>query len=71
MKAVQNMINHHSDLAKIVKGCSIDPKSAKSANKETTRDAEFTKLVNHIETLCAMGKLQWKHFCDVQKECII
>jgi hypothetical protein len=67
MKTVRNMINRHSDLAKIVNACSIDPKRAQSANKET-RDAVFTKLENYTETLYAMGKIPWKRFCDVPKE---
>jgi hypothetical protein len=69
MKPVQNVISCHLDLAKIVKACSIDPNQAKSAIKKT-RDAAFTKLENHIETVRALEKIPWKQFCDIQKESV-
>ena len=66
---VSRIIKANSDLLKLTRGNSIDPKRVRQADTDV-RDALFVKLENFIKFLYQQGKIPWKSFSEIPPEYI-
>ena len=58
-----HIIAANSDLLRLVRGNSIDPKRVCQADPDV-RNSMFVKLENYIKFLHAQGKIPWASFVD-------
>ena len=66
---VSRLIKENSDLLKLTKGNSIDPKRVRQADADV-RNALFVKLDNFVRLLHSQGKVPWKSFAEVPGDCM-
>ena len=63
------IIARNSDLLRLIRGNSIDPKQVWQADQDV-RNAMFVKLDNMIKLLHKQGKILWSCLADVPADCL-
>ena len=63
------IIARNSDLLRLIRGNSIDPKRVRQADRDV-RNAMFVKLDNMIKLLHKQGKILWLCLADVPADCL-
>ena len=66
---VIRIISRNSELLRLVRGNSIDPKRVRQADQDV-RNAMFVKLDNMIKLLHNQGKVPWSSLAEVPGDCL-